>query len=35
MKIAECRLFYAEEIRFAANLRTPGLVADGLCVSGV
>jgi hypothetical protein len=26
MKIEECRLFYAEEIRYAANVQTPGLV---------
>src|SRR5215472_12964005 len=25
MTLEECRLFYAEEIRFAANLQTPGL----------
>ena len=26
MKIEECRLFYAEEIRYAANVQTPGLI---------
>jgi protein-L-isoaspartate(D-aspartate) O-methyltransferase len=26
MTIEECRSFYAQEVRFAANLTTPGLV---------